>query len=60
MTKNKKTERYQQYAGSVQNLLTFEQYATKKGISLKTVYNHIKAGLIRPVIIGKSKFIAIQ
>lgn len=58
MKETKKTERYQQYAGSVSNLLTYEQYALKKGISLKTVYNRIKAGLIRPVIIGKSKFIA--
>ena len=41
------------------NLLTFEQYARRKKISLKTVYNHIKAGLLKPVIIGKSKFIKL-
>ena len=39
------------------NLLTYAQYAKLKSISLKTVYNHIKAGLIKPVIIGKAKFI---
>ena len=59
MNKTKKTSRYQQYVGSVSNLLTFEQFAQKKGISLKTVYNHIKIGKIKPVIVGKTKFIAI-
>jgi hypothetical protein len=38
-------------------LLTFIEYAKLKGISLKTVYNHVKAGNIIPVIIGKAKFI---
>lgn len=40
-----------------EQLITFEQYAKLNNISLKTVYNKIKAGLIKPVVIGKSKFI---
>lgn len=38
-------------------LLTYSEYAKLKGISLKTVYNHVKAGYIKPVVIGKAKFI---
>ena len=38
-------------------LMTYTEYANKKGISLKTVYNKVKAGIIKPVIIGKSKFL---
>ena len=38
-------------------LLTYTQYAILNNISLKTVYNKVKAGLIKPVIIGKAKFI---
>ena len=38
-------------------LLTYTEYAKLKGISLKTVYNKVKAGIIKPVIIGKAKFI---
>lgn len=41
-------------------LLTYSEYAKLKGISLKTVYNHIKAGFIKPVIIGKAKFIRYE
>lgn len=39
------------------DLLTYSQYAQLNNISLKTVYNKVKAGLIKPVIIGKAKFI---
>ena len=38
-------------------LLTFIEYAKLKGISLKTVYNWIKSGKVKPTIIGKHKFI---
>ena len=39
------------------NLISLEQYAQIKNVSLKTVYNKIKAGALKPVIIGKAKFI---
>jgi len=39
------------------NLITLEAYAKIKGVSLKTIYNWINAGKIKPVIIGKHKFI---
>ena len=39
------------------DLLTYSEYAKVKNISLKTVYNYVKAGIIKPVIIGKAKFI---
>ena len=42
------------------NLLTYQEYATIKKVSLKTVYNWIKAGLIKPVVIGTSKFIKYE
>jgi len=60
MSKQSKNKQSQQYAGSVSNLMTFTEYAEKKDICIKTVYNHIKNGNLRPVIIGKSKFIAIK
>jgi len=60
MTKQIKNKRYKSYSGNVENLLTFEQYAEKKGISLKTVYNRIKAGMLRQVIVGKSKYLTIK
>jgi len=41
----------------ISELLTYEQYAKKKKISLKTVYNKIAAGTIKPIVIGKSKFL---
>jgi predicted site-specific integrase-resolvase len=41
-------------------LLTYTEYAKLKGVSLKTVYNHVKAGNIIPVIIGKAKFIRYE
>lgn len=41
------------------NLLTLEQYARKKGVSLKTIYNWINAGKLKPVYIGKHKFIKL-
>jgi predicted site-specific integrase-resolvase len=41
-------------------LLTYSEYAKLKGISLKTVYNHVKAGIIKPVIIGKAKFLRYE
>ena len=50
MTMNKTEKKYNE-------LLTYTEYANKKGISLKTVYNKVKAGIIKPVIIGKSKFL---
>jgi len=42
------------------NLITYQEYAKLENISLKTVYNYVKAGLIKPVIIGKSKFIKYE
>ncbi len=38
-------------------LLSFEEYSKQENVSLKTVYNWIKAGKLKPIIIGKSKFI---
>lgn len=40
-------------------LMTFTEYAKHKKISLKTVYNYVNTGLIKPLIIGKAKFIKI-
>jgi predicted site-specific integrase-resolvase len=40
-----------------QNLITLEDYARLKKVSLKTIYNWINAGKLKPVIIGKHKFI---
>lgn len=42
---------------SYENLVSIEQYAQKKKVSVKTVYNWIKAGKVKPVIIGKTKLI---
>jgi predicted site-specific integrase-resolvase len=44
----------------MKNLVTLEQYAKHIGVSLKTIYNHIKNGKIKPVIIGKTKFINLK
>lgn len=44
----------------IKNLITYSEYAILKNISLKTVYNHIKAGYIKPVVIGKAKFIRYE
>jgi len=41
-------------------LYTYSQYAILNNISLKTVYNRVKAGLITPIIIGKAKFIKYE
>lgn len=41
-------------------LLTYTEYAKLKGISLKTVYNKVKSGIIIPVVIGKSKFLRYE
>jgi len=42
---------------STNQLLSLEEYAKSKNVSLKTIYNWIKAGKLKPIIIGKSKFI---
>jgi predicted site-specific integrase-resolvase len=42
------------------NLVTLEVYARKKKRSLKTIYNWIKSGKVKPVVIGKSKFIKLK
>jgi hypothetical protein len=39
------------------NLISIEDYARKKKVSIKTVYNWMKAGKLKPVIIGKTKLI---
>ena len=44
----------------MKNLMSLEEYAKHIGVSLKTIYNHIKAGKIKPIIIGKSKFINLK
>ena len=41
-------------------LMTYTEYAKFKKISLKTVYNYVNTGLIKPLIIGKAKFIKIN
>lgn len=40
--------------------MSLEEYAQHIGVSLKTIYNHIKSGKIKPVIIGKTKFINLK
>lgn len=40
-------------------ILTLQEYANLKKVSLKTVYNWIKSSYIQPVLIGKTKFILI-
>jgi predicted site-specific integrase-resolvase len=42
------------------NLVTLEVYARRKKRSLKTIYNWIKSGKVKPVVIGKSKFIKLK
>jgi excisionase family DNA binding protein len=44
----------------MKNLLTLEEYAKHIGVSLKTIYNHINTGKIKPIMIGKSKFIKLK
>jgi predicted site-specific integrase-resolvase len=39
--------------------ITLADYAERKNKSLKTIYNWIKAGKLKPVQIGKHKFIKI-
>jgi predicted site-specific integrase-resolvase len=43
-----------------QIILTLEQYAAECRVSLKTVYNWINSGKIKPTIIGKHKFITLK
>lgn len=38
-------------------LITLEEYAKIKNVSLKTIYNWINAGKLQVTIIGKHKFI---
>ena len=40
-------------------ILTLQEYATLKKVSLKTIYNWLKSGYIKPTKIGKTKFIVI-
>ena len=40
-------------------ILSLQEYATLKKVSLKTVYNWIKTGFIKPTTIGKTKFILL-
>lgn len=40
-------------------LISIEQYAERKKVSIKTVYNWIKAGKVTPVVIGKTKLIKV-
>ena len=42
---------------STNQLLSLEEYSKLKNVSLKTIYNWIKAGKLKPIIIGKSKFL---
>jgi predicted site-specific integrase-resolvase len=39
--------------------ISLQEYAVKKGKCIKTVYNWIKAGKIKPVTIGKHQYIKI-
>jgi predicted site-specific integrase-resolvase len=39
------------------DILSLEEYAKLKNVSLKTVYNWINVGMIKPIKIGKTKFI---
>jgi predicted site-specific integrase-resolvase len=40
-------------------ILSLQQYADLKKVSLKTVYNWLNTGYLTPTIIGKTKFITI-
>jgi predicted site-specific integrase-resolvase len=40
-------------------ILSLQEYASLKKVSLKTVYNWLNTGYIKPTIIGKTKFITI-
>jgi predicted site-specific integrase-resolvase len=42
------------------NLITLAEYAKIKKKSLKTVYNWIHSGKIKPVVIGTHKFIKYE
>jgi predicted site-specific integrase-resolvase len=39
------------------DIYSLEEYAKLKNVSLKTIYNWIKTGFIKPIKIGKTKFI---
>ena len=39
------------------SLLTLQEYADIKKVSLKTVYNWINKGKIKPIVMGKTKFL---
>lgn len=41
-------------------LITLTEYAKRKKVSLKTVYNWINSGKLEPTIIGKHKFITVK
>lgn len=39
--------------------ISLQEYADKKNKSLKTIYNWINAGKLKPVTIGKHKYVKI-
>lgn len=41
-------------------IYTLQEYADLKKVSLKSVYNWIKSDYIKPILIGKTKFILIH
>jgi predicted site-specific integrase-resolvase len=41
-------------------ILSLQEYADLKKVSLKTVYNWINTGYVTATIIGKTKFITID
>lgn len=43
----------------VAKILSLSEYAQSQNVSLKTVYNWIKSGKLKPYIIGKTKFVKI-
>lgn len=44
---------------SYSNLVSIEDYARKKKVSVKTIYNWINSGKLKPVVIGKTKLIKV-
>jgi predicted DNA-binding transcriptional regulator AlpA len=51
---------FEEHIKELSKLITLKEYAERKNKSLKTIYNWIKAGKLKPVIIGKHQFIKYE
>lgn len=56
---NTNNQTFEEYVKGLSKLITLKEYAERKNKSLKTIYNWIKAGKLKPIQIGTHKFIKI-